>query len=41
MPRLWTSTRQQGITVTVILIARRSKALGDVSQRSGWDARQQ
>jgi SAM-dependent methyltransferase len=40
-PRLWTSTRQQGIPVTVILIAKPSRAHGPVSQRSGWDAHQQ
>jgi ubiquinone/menaquinone biosynthesis C-methylase UbiE len=40
-PRFSTSTRQQGIPVTVILIARRSRADGHASQRSGWDARQQ
>ena len=39
-PRLRTSTKQQGIPVTVILIARRSRGQGDVSQRSGWDAQQ-
>jgi SAM-dependent methyltransferase len=40
-PRFSTSTRQQGIPVTVILIARRSRADGHASQRSGWDAHQQ
>jgi 2-polyprenyl-3-methyl-5-hydroxy-6-metoxy-1,4-benzoquinol methylase len=38
-PRSWTNTRQEGIPLTVILIARWSKA--HVSQRSGWDSHQE
>jgi ubiquinone/menaquinone biosynthesis C-methylase UbiE len=38
-PRSWTNTRQGGVPLTVILIARWSKA--HVSQRSGWDSSQQ
>jgi hypothetical protein len=39
-PRFWTGTRQQGISVTAILIARRSRAHAHESQRSDWDAHQ-
>jgi Methyltransferase domain len=35
----WTNTRQEGIPLTVILVARWSKA--HVSQRSGWESHQE
>ena len=37
-PRSWTNTRQEGIPLTVILIARWSES--HESQQSGWDSRQ-